>query len=57
MACGILVPQPGIEPRPGRKAQSFNHCTARELPPACVFKPHLDILLVGRTVTKQHGLF
>ena len=33
MACGILVPSPGIEPRPSAvKAQSPNHWTARELP-------------------------
>ena len=34
-ACGILVPQPGIEPRPSAvKAQSPNHWTAREFPTA-----------------------
>ena len=33
MACGILVPQPGIEPMPpALEAQSFNHWTAREVP-------------------------
>ena len=32
-ACGILVPQPGIEPRPSAvKAQSPKHWTAREFP-------------------------
>ena len=31
MACGILVPQPGIEPAPlALKARSPNHWTARE---------------------------
>ena len=31
--CGILVPQPGIEPLlPAVEAQSFNHWTAREVP-------------------------
>ena len=31
MACGILVPQPGFEPRPlAVKAWSPNHWTARE---------------------------
>ena len=35
MACRILVPQPGIEPRPlAVKAWSPNHWTAREFPPA-----------------------
>lgn len=30
--CGILIPQPGIEPEsPTLGAQSLNHCTAREL--------------------------
>ena len=33
MACGILVPLPGIEPRPSAvKAQSPNHWTTREFP-------------------------
>ena len=32
-ACGILVPQPGIEPvPPALEAQSLNHWTAREVP-------------------------
>ena len=32
-ACGILVPQPGIEPEPlAVKARSSNHWTAREFP-------------------------
>ena len=32
-ACGILVPQPGIEPAPSAvKVPSPNHWTARELP-------------------------
>ena len=32
-ACGILVPQPGIEPGPSSvKAWSPNHLTAREVP-------------------------
>ena len=33
MACGILVPQPGIEPvPPAVESWSPNHWTARELP-------------------------
>ena len=37
LACGMLGPPPGIEPRPSAvKVQSFNHWTAREFPfPAC----------------------
>ena len=32
-ACGILVPQPGVEPTPPTmEAQVFNHQTAREAP-------------------------
>ena len=32
-ACGILVPQPGIEPvPPAVEAQSLNHWTSREVP-------------------------
>ena len=33
MACGILVPRPGIEPvPPAVEAQSLNHLTSREAP-------------------------
>ncbi|XP_073665439.1 solute carrier family 22 member 18 isoform X11 [Tursiops truncatus] len=36
-ACGILVPQPGIEPvPPAAEAQSLNHWTAREVPVMCI---------------------
>ena len=32
MACGILVPQQGMEPEPpAMEAQSLNHWTAREV--------------------------
>ena len=35
IACGILVPQPGIEPAPpALEAQSLNHWTTREVPPS-----------------------
>ena len=33
-ACGILVPQPGMEPMPPAvEAPNLNHWTAREVPP------------------------
>ena len=33
MACGILVPRPGIEPLPpAMEAQTLNHWTTREFP-------------------------
>ena len=33
MACGILVPRPGIEPAPpALEVWSLNHWTAREVP-------------------------
>ena len=33
MACGILVPRPGIKPMPpALEAQHLNHWTAREVP-------------------------
>ena len=39
-ACGILVPQPGIEPVPPPVgAWSPNHWTAREFPPPSFFDP------------------
>ena len=35
-ACGILVPRPGIEPRPSAvKARSPNHWNTREFPQVC----------------------
>ena len=37
-ACGMLVPQPGVEPAPPAvEAQSLNHWTTREVPPQGVF--------------------
>ena len=37
-ACGILVPQPGIEPRPpALGARSLNHWTARKFPICRIF--------------------
>ena len=49
VACGILVPQPGIEPVPlAMKAWSSNHWTAREFPSLTLWvKRHLyNILLL-----------
>ena len=52
MACGILVPQPGIEPGPpAMKAQSPNHWIAREFPTYCCYfvfhcVPEVVILIV-----------
>ena len=38
MACGILVPQPGVEPTsPEEGAQSFHHWTTREIPKTVIF--------------------
>ena len=38
-ACGILVPQPGMEPMPPTvEAWSLNHWTAREFPKEHVYK-------------------
>ena len=42
-ACGIFVPQPGIEPlTPAVEAQSLNHWTAREVPVG-TFKPQEEL--------------
>ena len=39
MACGILVPQPGIKPVPlAMEAQSLNHWTTREVPEIKILK-------------------
>ena len=43
--CGIVVPQPGIEPRPlSVKAWSPNHWTIREFPRKHIFKIYFFIL-------------
>ena len=42
VACGILVPQPGIEPMPPAvEGQGPNHWTAREVPQAFIFAAYL----------------
>ena len=42
MACGILVPQPGIEPiHPAVETWSLNHWTAGEVP-GCAFLCHIQ---------------
>ena len=47
MACGILVPRPGIEPAPpALEAQSLNHWTAREAPQAS-FENSADLATLG----------
>ena len=46
-ACGILVPQPGIDPRPSPvKARSPNHWTTGEFPKLhrFSFNPHTSLL-------------
>ena len=41
MACGILVPLPGIEPRPRAvEAWSFNRWTTREVPTVNMLVPY-----------------
>ena len=42
-ACGILVPQPGIEPvPPAVEAQSLNHWTAREVQVNIFFDEYMN---------------
>ena len=49
-ACGILVPQPGIEPGPSAvRAQSSNHWTTREFPKG------LFLTLVNMSILGQLG--
>ena len=46
-ACGILVPQPGIEPTPPAvEAQSLNHWTAREVPTPILLNYMLALILL-----------
>ena len=47
VACGILVPQPGIETAPSvLGAQSLNHWTGKEGPQRCLFLNTLSIASV-----------
>ena len=49
MACGILVPQPGIKPvPPAVEVQSPNHWTTREVPPSVISK-HITLLCSSST--------
>ena len=50
--CGILVPQPGIEPTPPAvEPQSLNHCTAGEVPSFLYFG-----LIFWKTEKVAHGV-
>ena len=55
VACRILVPQPGIEPRPSAvKAQSPNHWTAREFPSFYFFFLNVFYLFLFLAVLGLH---
>ena len=54
-ACGILVPQPGIEPWPSAvRAQSSNHWTAREFPKGYFL--YCEILTCERIVRPEQPM-
>ena len=45
MACGILVPQPGIKPvPPAVEVQSLNNWTAREVPKRTLKKTEITYI-------------
>ena len=47
MACGILIPQPGIKlMSPAVEARSLNHWTAREVP-SIIFNVYPEVGLLG----------
>ena len=53
MACGILVPRPGIKlASPAVEVWRFNHWTAREVPPIFYFTSENTFVQV---VPRQHG--
>ena len=57
-ACGILVPQPGIEPMPpAAEAQSPNHWTTREFPLLLLFSHPSDwlVFITPRTLEGLPG--
>ena len=48
-ACGILVPQPGIEPTPPEvEARSPNHWTTREVSPLYLLNPAGQVVCAQR---------
>ena len=56
MACGILVPQPGIEPvSPAVEAQSLNHWSTREVPGDSLLVSYL--LFLAETVFSRKPSF
>ena len=61
VACGILVPQPGIEPAPSALgAQSLNHWTGREGPQGCLFLFFffwMEIFISGSQVCEKKNTF
>ena len=60
VACGILVPQPGIKPTPPAvEARSLNHRTTREVPRLCIqLQRHVLYCLHGlNVVIKWHIAF
>ena len=55
-ACGILVPQPGIEPRPSSvRPQSLNHWTARKFPQEQFFSPMKHHITEGSLNSERRG--
>ena len=47
MACGILIPQPGIKPLPpALEACSLNHWTTREVPDEFTLKREISFLFI-----------
>ena len=59
MACGILVPRPGIEPGPSAvRVWSPNHWTAREVPRLRVFFLNIYLFIwLHRVLVVAGGLF
>ena len=60
MACGSVVPPPGVEPVPhSLEVQSLNHWTAREdaqwSPSALSFlaKPHMDLSSLNQGLNRE----
>ena len=55
MACGILVPEPGIEPEsPAVEAQSLNDWTAREVPAILEFIFHVEEI-INKQINRQYN--
>ena len=55
MACGILVPQPGIEPAPpALEGWILNHCTTRKAPENTLLKDMIPFIKTECKISQRY---